>query len=54
MVALTSENVEINLHRRANMRIDKIKSAAGYRIDEPFQNLQIFGILIVLQIINFK
>ena len=32
------------------MRIGKIASDAEYRMDEQFQNLLIFGILIVFQI----
>ena len=39
-----------NLYQRANMRIGKIASVAEYRIDEQFQNLIIFGILIIFQI----
>ena len=32
------------------MRIVKIASGAEYRMDEQFQNLLIFGILIIFQI----
>ena len=32
------------------MRIDKIASGAEYRMDEQFQNLSIFEILIVFRI----
>ena len=32
------------------MRTDKIASGAGYWIEEQFQNLLIFGILLVFQI----
>ena len=32
------------------MKIDKIANGAEYRMDEQFQNLVIFGILIILQI----
>ena len=35
------------------MRIGRIVSGVECRIDERFENLQIFGILIVLQIVNF-
>ena len=36
------------------MRIGIIASDAEYRLNEPFQNLFIFGILIVFQIRKFK
>ena len=32
------------------MKIDKIANDAEYRINEQFQNLLIFGILIIFQI----
>ena len=32
------------------MRIEKIANCAEYRIDEQFQNLLIFGILMIFQI----
>ena len=32
------------------MEIDKIANGAEYRMNEQFQNLLIFGILIILQI----
>ena len=35
------------------MRIGKIASGAEYRINEPFQNLSILGISIILQIKKF-
>ena len=38
------------LYQKANMRINKIATNAGYQIDKQFQNLLIFGISIVLQI----
>ena len=34
------------------MKIDKIANDAEYRMDEQFQNLLIFGILIIFQIRN--
>ena len=49
-------NLKINERsniNRANMRIGRIVSGVECRIDERFENLQIFGILIVLQIVNF-
>ena len=36
--------------KRANIRIGKLASGAEYRMNEQFQNLLIFEILIVLQI----
>ena len=33
-----------------NMKIDKIANSAEYQMDEQFQNLPIFGILIIIQI----
>ena len=33
-----------------NMKINKIANGAEYRMDEQFQNLLIFGILIMFQI----
>ena len=33
-----------------NMKISKIANGAEYRMDEHFQNLLIFGILIIFQI----
>ena len=35
---------------KGSMKIGKIATGAEYRIDEKFQNLLIFGILIILQI----
>ena len=35
---------------KGNMRIIKIANGAKYRMDEHFQNLLIFGILIIFQI----
>ena len=32
------------------MKIDKIANGAEYRMDEQFQNLLIFGILLIFQI----
>ena len=32
------------------MKFDKIANAAEYRMDEQFQNLLIFGILIIFEI----
>ena len=32
-----------------NMKIDEIARSAEYQMDEKFQNLLIFGILIILQ-----
>ena len=32
------------------MKIDKIANSAEYQMDEQFQNLLIFGILIIFQI----
>ena len=32
---------------KGNMKIDKIANGAEYRMDEQFQNLLIFGILII-------
>ena len=32
------------------MKIDKIAIGAEYRMDEQFQNVRIFGILIIFQI----
>ena len=32
------------------MKIDKIANGVEYRMDEQFQNLLIFGILIIFQI----
>ena len=43
-------NPEIQLHQRANIRTSKITSGVEYRMDEQFQNLLIFGILVVFQI----
>ena len=34
------------------MKIGKIGNSAEYRMDEQFQNLLIFGILIIFQIKN--
>ena len=33
-----------------NMKIDKIVNSAEYQMDEQFQNLLFFGILIIFQI----
>ena len=35
---------------KSNMKIGKIKNGAEYRINEQFENLPIFGILIIFQI----
>ena len=35
---------------KENMKISKIVNGAEYRMDEQFQNLLIFGILIIFQI----
>ena len=35
---------------KGNMKISRIASGAEYRMDEQFQNLITFGILIILQI----
>ena len=35
---------------KSNMKIDKIANSAEYQMDEQFQNLLIFGILIIFQI----
>ena len=43
-------NRKWNLYQRVNRRIGKTASGAEYRMDEQFQNLLIFGILIVFQI----
>ena len=43
-------NRKWKLYQGANMRISKIASGAEYRMDEQFQNLLIFRILIVFQI----
>ena len=45
-----ADSGEMYLYQKANMRISKIATNAGYRIDKQFQNLLIFGISIVLQI----
>ena len=37
-------SVEIELYQKANTRISKIASGAGYQMDEQFQNLLIFRI----------
>ena len=42
-------SVEIKLYLRANMRIGETRSGAKCRIDERFQNLLSFGILIVFR-----
>ena len=36
----------------ANIKIGEIVNGAEYRMDEQFQNLLIFGILIIFQIKN--
>ena len=43
-------SVEIPVYQRANIRIGKITRGAEYRMDDEFQNLLIFEILIVFQI----
>ena len=35
---------------KGNMKISKIANGGKYRMDEQFQNLLIFGILIIFQI----
>ena len=35
---------------KSNMKISRISNGAEYRMDEQFQNLITFGILIILQI----
>ena len=42
--------MKINLYQRVNMRISLIASGAEYRMDQHFQNLPMFGILILFQI----
>ena len=56
MAELTSvtaiENFFIKFLSKSNMKIDKISNGPVYQMDERFQNLLIFGILIIFHIKN--
>ena len=45
-----SPQSKIKFISKGKNKIDKIANGAEYRMDEPFQNLLIFGILIIFQI----
>ena len=45
-----SPQQKIKFISKGNMKIDKIVNGAEYRMDERFQNLLIFEILIIFQI----
>ena len=45
-----SPQYKIKFISKGNVKIEKIVNDAEYRMNEQFQNLLIFGILIILQI----
>ena len=45
-----SPQYKIKFISKGNIKIDKIANGAEYRMDEQFQNLLIFGILLTFQI----